>query len=261
MILGCDAAGVDEDGPRSIVHCVIATPDWRGDETLDPQRTLLSELHQGTLAERVAVPRAQPRPQARVALLRGGGVPADGVADGLPDAVRQGAAPARRRPCSSRAPAAAWRRRSIALGHQAGLRVWATSRDEAKRARAMELGADAAFEPGARLPERVDVVMETVGEATWKHSLARSSRAARSWSPAPLPAQARRAELNRMFFLQLRVLGSTMGTRDELEQLVRLLDVSGLRPRIDRVLPLADAREGFAAMAEGSIVGKIVFTP
>ena len=64
MILGCDAAGVDADGNEVIVHSVIACDDWRGDETLDPKRTLLSELHQGTLAERVAVPRAQPRAQA-----------------------------------------------------------------------------------------------------------------------------------------------------------------------------------------------------
>ena len=56
----------------------------------------------------------------------------------------------------------------IALGRAAGLRVWATSRSEDKRARALELGADAAFEPGARLPERVDVVIETVGAATWE---------------------------------------------------------------------------------------------
>src|SRR3982751_5712799 len=64
MVLGCDAAGLDEDGAEFIVHSVIATPDWRGDETLDPKRTLLSELHPGTLAERVAVPRGNlvPKP-------------------------------------------------------------------------------------------------------------------------------------------------------------------------------------------------------
>ena len=56
MILGTDAAGVDEHGNEVIVHSVIATPDWAGDETLDPRRTLLSELHQGTLAEWVSVP-------------------------------------------------------------------------------------------------------------------------------------------------------------------------------------------------------------
>ncbi len=49
--------------------------------------------------------------------------------------------------------------------------MWATSRSEEKRARALDLGADQVFEIGARLPERVDAVMETVGEATWAHSL------------------------------------------------------------------------------------------
>src|SRR6478735_8135596 len=57
MILGCDAAGIDEDGNEVIVHAVISDPSWRGDETLDPKRSLLSERHQGTLAEQVAVPR------------------------------------------------------------------------------------------------------------------------------------------------------------------------------------------------------------
>ena len=99
MILGCDAAGVDTDGNEVIVHSVIATDDWRGDETLDPRRTLLSEKHQGALAERVAVPRAQPRTQAGGALVRGGVVPADRLADRLPDAVRQGAACGPARPC------------------------------------------------------------------------------------------------------------------------------------------------------------------
>src|SRR5207302_8355118 len=57
MILGCDAAGLDEDGNEVVVHSVISSPDWRGDETFDPRRSLLSEDHQGTLAEQVAVPR------------------------------------------------------------------------------------------------------------------------------------------------------------------------------------------------------------
>ena len=59
----------------------------------------------------------------------------------------------------------------IMLGRQAGFRVWVTSRDEAKRARAVQLGAHEAFASGTRLPEKVDAVMETVGAATWSHSL------------------------------------------------------------------------------------------
>src|SRR3954463_1621105 len=57
MILGCDAAGVDEDGNEVLIHAVISDPSWTGDETEDPRRSLLSERYQGTFADRVAVPR------------------------------------------------------------------------------------------------------------------------------------------------------------------------------------------------------------
>ena len=63
MILGCDAAGVDEDGNEVLVHAVISDPSWRGDETEDPRRSLLSERYQGTFADRVAVPRANVVPK------------------------------------------------------------------------------------------------------------------------------------------------------------------------------------------------------
>ena len=68
------------------------------------------------------------------------------------------------------------------------------------------------------------------------------------------------AELRRVFFLQLRIQGSTMGTREELRELVDFMDVSGVRPVVDRTLPLAQARDGFAAVAAGDVFGKVVFT-
>jgi NADPH:quinone reductase-like Zn-dependent oxidoreductase len=148
----------------------------------------------------------------------------------------------------------------ITLASAAGARVWVAARSEDKRQQALELGADQAFESGARLPERVDAVMETVGQATWEHSV-------RSLKPGgtlvvsgatsgPSPS----AELSRMFFLQLSVVGSTMGTRAELERLTRFCVENELRPRIDMTLPLGQAREGFEAMLAGAHVGKIVFT-
>jgi NADPH:quinone reductase-like Zn-dependent oxidoreductase len=146
------------------------------------------------------------------------------------------------------------------LGRAAGYRMWATSRTEAKRQRALELGADQVFESGARLPERVDAVMETVGEATWAHSL-RALRpggvivisGATSGSVPP-------ADLSRMFFLQLSVIGSTMGTRDELARLLTFCEQTGARPLIDRTMPLPAAADGFAAMIGGDLFGKVVFT-
>jgi D-arabinose 1-dehydrogenase-like Zn-dependent alcohol dehydrogenase len=63
-----------------------------------------------------------------------------------------------------------------------------------------------------------------------------------------------------VFFLQLSVIGSTMGTRDELERLARFCVEKGIRPQIDRTLPLSDARTGFEALLRGEVVGKLVFT-
>jgi NADPH:quinone reductase-like Zn-dependent oxidoreductase len=260
MILGCDAAGVDEDGADVIVHSVISGDDWRGDETLDPRRTLLSELHPGTFAERVAVPRRNlvPKPEAlsfeEAACLPTAWLTAYRMlftkADVQPGqtVLVQGAG-------GGVASAA------IVLGRHAGLRVWVTSRDEAKRQRALELGAHAAFESGARLPERADAVLETVGEATWRHSLRALKQGGTIVVSGATSGGAPAAELQRVFFLQLRIVGSTMGTRDELERLARLCADAGIRPEIDRTLPLEQAREGFAAMAEGDLFGKIVFHP
>ncbi len=150
---------------------------------------------------------------------------------------------------------------AIALAKALGHRVWATARTEDKRAFALAQGADAVFEPGARLPERVDAVIETVGEATWSHSL-KSLRPGGTVvtcgaTSGPNPP----ADLNRVFFLQLRVIGSTMGTRQELGELLTLLGRTGLRPPIDRVVPLEEAREGYAAMESGALLGKIVLRP
>ncbi len=260
MILGCDAAGLDEDGNEVVVHAVVSDPSWSGDETLDPKRSLLSERHQGTFATRVAVPRgnvvAKPEslsfeeaaclPTAwltayRMLFIQGGLKAGDTV---LVQGAGGGVATA-----------------LITLARAAGLRVFATSRDEAKRARALEIGAHDVFESGARLPLKVDAVMETVGRATWSHSI----RALRPGGTIVVSGttsgpQLDDAELTRIFFLQLRVIGSTMGTRGELASLVTMLDATGARPLIDRTLPMDQARDGFAAMADGDVFGKIVFT-
>jgi NADPH:quinone reductase-like Zn-dependent oxidoreductase len=260
MVLGCDAAGLDEDGNEVVVHAVVSDPSWSGDETLDPKRSLLSERHQGTFADRVVVPRRNvvPKPASlsfeeaaclptawltafRMLFVQGGLRPGDSV---LVQGAGGGVATA-----------------LVSLARAGGLRVYATSRDEIKRQRAVELGAHEAFETGARLPDRVDAVMETVGAATWSHSV-KSLRPGGTIviSGATSGPNPDNAELTRIFFLQLRVIGSTMGTRGELASLTELLDVSGVRPVIDRVLPMEEAADGFAAMASGDLFGKVVFT-
>ena len=148
----------------------------------------------------------------------------------------------------------------ILLGRAAGYRVWVTSRTEAKRGRALELGADQAFPDGARLPERVDAVMETVGQATWAHSLRALRPGGRIVICGATSGAVPPADLTRVFFLQLSVVGSTMGTRDQLGRLLQFCVQTGVRPKIDRVLPIRSAADGFAALISGDVFGKVVFT-
>jgi NADPH:quinone reductase-like Zn-dependent oxidoreductase len=258
MILGTDAAGIGPDGASVVVHAVIGSP-IRGDETLDPKRSLLSEVYPGTFAERVRVPAQNliPLPEGmgfeeasclptayltayRMLATKSGTQAGDTV---LIQGAGGGVSTA-----------------AIVLAKAMGLRVWVTSRDTAKGEWAVSIGADEAFEVGARLPDKVDAVIETVGEATWDHSL-KSLRpggtivVSGATSGAMPPAQ-----LNRVFFLQLQIVGSTMGTAQEFHQLLALLAESGVRPIIDRTLPMDQAAEGFAAMIDGTLRGKIVMT-
>ncbi len=259
MILGCDASGLDESGNEVVVHAVITSDGWRGDDTLDPRRAILSERHQGTFTERVAVPRRNvlPKPSelsfeeaaclptawltayrmlfTRARLAPGSTVLVQGATGGVATAL-------------------------IVLGSAAGLRVWVTSRAEDKRERAVLLGADQAFESGARLPERVDAVMETIGKATWGHSLRALKPGGTIIVSGATTGDAPPAELSRVFFLQLSIVGSTMGTREELERLLRFCVDRDVRPLIHQTLPLGEARQGFETMLAGDIVGKIVFT-
>jgi NADPH:quinone reductase-like Zn-dependent oxidoreductase len=260
IVLGCDGAGIDDDGNPVVIHAVLGDATRYRDETLDPGRTLLSEHFHGTLAERVAVPRQNllPKPEqlsfaqaaclptawltayrmlfARARLAPGDTVLVQGVSGGVASAA-------------------------IALAAAAGLRVWATSRDEAKYARAKELGAHEVFPSGARLPERVDAVIDSVGAPTWSHSLRSLKPGGRLVTCGATGGPNPPAELNRVFFTQLSVVGSTMGSRREFAQLLRFLTTTGVVPAIDSVRPLAETRSALARMLAGEHFGKIVLTP
>lgn len=260
MVLGCDGAGVLEDGREVVVYAVIGDPAaGDGDETLDPGRTLLSELHDGTLAERVVVPErnvvAKPAsltfeeaaclPTAyltahRMLTTRSG---LRGPATVLVQGAGGGVASA-----------------AILLAKAHGHTVFCTSRDPEKRHRALELGADEAVETGARLPAKCDLVIETVGEATWSHSLRSLRPGGRVVVSGATSGPNPPADLNRVFFLQLSVVGSTMGTRDELVDLLDLVERTSLHPVIEDVRPLAGARASFERLAGGDTFGKLVLT-
>jgi NADPH:quinone reductase-like Zn-dependent oxidoreductase len=260
MILGGDAAGIDEDGNEVVVHAVIGDPDaGGGDETYDPRWSLLSEKYDGTFAERVVVPRRNllPKPKElsfeeaaclptawltayKMLFSRSGTRPGDTV---LVQGAGGGVATA-----------------AIVLARAAGLRVWATSRSEDKRKAALDIGAHEAFEAGARLPGKVDAVIDSVGEATLDHSIKSARPGGRVVLCGATSGGTANLVLARVYFTQVDVLGSTMGNRRELQGLLDLLVATGARPIIDSTFPLARARDGLAKLVDGSLFGKVVLS-
>ena len=261
MILGCDAAGVDPDGNEVVVHSVIAgSQSGDADETMDPKRTLLSEKYPGTLAERVAVPAGNlvPKPaelsfaeaaclptawltayrmlRTRGRLPEGGSVLVQGAGGGVATAA-------------------------VVLGTALGARVYATSRDAGKRERIAALGATA-LEPGARLPERVDVVIETVGEATWGHSMKSLNQGGRIVVAGAHTGAAPSADLNRLFYREIAVFGSAMGTLDEFKTLCAFVEHADLHPPLSEVYDgVEKVRDAMRIMDAGEQFGKLVIRP
>jgi NADPH:quinone reductase-like Zn-dependent oxidoreductase len=146
---------------------------------------------------------------------------------------------------------------AVAIGTALGATVYATSRTAERRARAESLGA-VAVEPGARLPERVDVVLETVGEATFEHSVKSLKPGGRLVVSGATSGHLPRLDLRRVFFHHLSVLGTSMGTREELVGLLALCADTGLRPIIDHAYPFAQVKKAFEHLAAGAAFGKVV---
>jgi NADPH:quinone reductase-like Zn-dependent oxidoreductase len=256
MILGTDAAGVTPDGREVVVHAVIGGALGHGVGPAEP-RSLLSERYPGTLAERVAVPtwNLVDKP-ASLSFVEAACVPTAWLTAYRMLFTSGRATPGQR--VLVQGAGGGVSTAAVLLGAAAGLEVFVTSRDEAKRTRALDLGAAAAVEPGARLPAKVDVVLETVGAATWSHSV-RSVRPGGTIVVAGATSgDASPAELQRIFFLEISVVGATMGSKDDLEHLLALMGRTGLRPLVDATFHLARARVGLARLARGSQFGKIV---
>lgn len=281
-VLGCDAAGVVEaygterpvgtpdPGTEVILYPVVTCgkcPACLGpDETLCREFGMLSDRVDGTLARAVVLPASNVLPKP--AYLS----PEEAACLGTTylTAYRMLFTRARVRPGDSiLVPGAGGGVATalIQLGKAAGLTIFVTSRDEAKRKAALALGADYALETGsgvaraiARLSggRGVDAVMETVGEPTWGQSL-RALRPGGTIVVAGATGGTNPpADLARVFWRQLGILGSTMGTRDEMLAVLRFVEATQLRPVIDRVYPFPEVGEALARLAAGAQVGKIV---
>jgi len=252
MVVGCDIAGWDEDGNEVVVSGSYGNPDaGYGDESFDPGRALVSERFPGSFAEYSIVPKPAflTMEEAgcitvawttafRMLFTRGHAEPGESV-------LIQGAG-------GGVATAAA------ALARAAGLRVVVTSRSAEKRARALELGAHEAVETGARLSAPVDLVIETVGEATWKHSLRSVRPGGRIVVSGATTGADPSADLARVFYRQISIIGVSGASRLETEQLLRFMEAADLHPLIDSVYPFEEIHAAFERAQQPDLYGKVV---
>ena len=225
VILGCDGAGIAADGREVVVYPVISGgEDFR----------MLTDGIDGTLATHVAVPSANllPKPphltfeQAaglgtawltawRMLFTKGGLRPGQRV---LVQGATGGVASA-----------------AIVLAAAAGAHVTATSRSEDGLEYARRAGAGEAVPSGTRLSERVDLVIETVGAATWSHSLRSLAYGGRVVVSGATSGGDPSADLQRVFWRELQVLGSMMGTAGEMGDLCSFVTEHGIVPDVSRV--------------------------
>jgi NADPH:quinone reductase-like Zn-dependent oxidoreductase len=281
--LGADACGVvDEAGDEvtgvAVGDFVVVNPGLSdrtceycrdGEQPLCPKFGILGEHLPGTIAEYIVVPAANVRP--------------------IPTAIPVAAAAA-----FTLATLTAWRmivtRARVRAGDdvliwgigggvalaalqickQIGARVWAVSSSDDKLERAKKLGANEVLnrnrvEVGAAVRERtgkrgVTVVVDNVGQATWKQSLVALGRRGRLVTCGATSGPIVETDVRRLFWNQWSILGSTMGNDAEFDAVVAELRAGRLVPPVDRVFPLEEGRAAFERLASGEQFGKVVIT-
>jgi NADPH:quinone reductase-like Zn-dependent oxidoreductase len=249
MILGCDAAGVDAAGHEVVVYAVV--PD-----DSDPRdMSLLSERYPGTLAERVSVPAANllPKP-AGLSFLDAACLPTAWLTAFHMLTTRGRAAEAEA--VLIQGAGGGVSTAAAVLANAMGKRVYVTSREAWKRERVAELGVTA-VETGARLPERVDVVIESVGAPTFDHSMKSSKPGARIVVCGATGGHQATVDLRRVFAMRLEILGATMGTVDELRALLDFVVAKEIRPVIDSTYGFTAVADAFARLNSGEVFGKV----
>lgn len=280
-IMGADAAGVvDAVGPdvRGVKpgDAVVVNPGiscrecelcLAGEQPLCPRFRLLGEHRPGSFADYLVIPSANVRRipadsdmvaaaaftlvtltawrmvVTRAAVKRGETVLIWGIGGGVALAALQ-------------------------IAKARGATVWVTSSSEDKLARARALGADETFDHSAmdvakevrsRTGKRgVDVVVDNVGQATWKQSLGALGRSGRLVTCGATSGPIVETDVRRLFWNQWSIMGSTMGNDAEFDAVVGEFREGRLMPPIDSVYDLERGREAFERLASGRQFGKVV---
>jgi len=161
---------------------------------------------------------------------------------------------------------------ALQIAKIAGARVLVTSSSEKKLKKALELGADLGINHRTNpefhkevwnLTNRrgVDIVVDSVGEATWEKSLRSLTKGGRLVTCGATSGPNATTNLNIVFWKQLEILGSTMGSRSELRDVLKLVWTGKLKPIVDRVFPLSKAKDAHELLEKGEQFGKLVLNP
>jgi NADPH:quinone reductase-like Zn-dependent oxidoreductase len=254
LVLGSDAAGTTPDGREVVIYPVVPAPT--PGLAIVEHSILLNDVGRGVLAERVVV--------AEDSLVEKPDHLSFEAASTLPTAwltaYRMLFTKAQLRPGQLvlvQGAGGGVATAAVMLAKAAGADVVVTSRSVDKRERALAIGADVAIATGERVPDLVDVVVESVGPATWSHST-KSVRAGGivvvCGGSTGFVAE---LDLPRLFAREIRVLGSTMGTLEEFRDLVAVVEKHRLEPVVDSVLDLDDTAVQFRRMIDGAPFGKL----
>jgi NADPH:quinone reductase-like Zn-dependent oxidoreductase len=257
LILGNEAAGTLDDGTEVVVYPVMGNPDFDGEITHDPDRHVLGEKTQGSLAEFVIVPEGNviKKPKnvsfetasvlgivwltayrmlfVRSGLKKGQKMLVQGSTGGVATAL-------------------------IQLGRAAGMTVWCTGRTEEKRRIAMQLGAHRTFATGEQLPEQVAAVFDMSGEQTFKHSMESVGTGGTIVSCGMHSGAFAQVDLMKLFTQEINIHGTYAGNREDFEALIKFVSENEIKPLVQDVLPLERAGEGLKMILEGTAKGKVI---
>ncbi len=251
LILGCDGAGIAPDGREVVFYPVLPS---EGDGF-----RMLTDNVDGTFAPKVALPAANlvDKP-ANLSFEE-----AAGLGTAWLTAYRMLFTKANVRPGERvlvQGASGGVSTAAIMLASAAGAHVTVTSRKEEALAKALEIGAAEAIPSGGRVSKRVDVVIETVGAATWGHSIKSLGQGGRLVVAGSTTGPAPSAELNRLFFRELVVMGSAMGTLEEFKRLLTFVERADIHPPVSHVYAgLEQVPEAMRTMEAGDLFGKLVF--
>jgi NADPH:quinone reductase-like Zn-dependent oxidoreductase len=146
---------------------------------------------------------------------------------------------------------------ALHLAVRMGAEVHVTSRDAAKREAALALGATAAYDSAGPWPAKVEVVVESVGPATWEQSVRALVPGGRLVVCGGTSGPTVEINLPKLFFKQIEIIGSTMGSYGEFAEVTRLVE-QGLPVAVDEVFDLADYPQALARLEAGAQLGKVV---